>query len=258
MLAFGQRRGTCITVVEPTVSGVQNYIDNVAILTTNQQTAVTNLYNSLDTDGILPKLFALYPLVWGTATANKWNLVNPLDTDAAFRITWSGTVTHNATGVKSDGTTGYGDTHWIPSNETTINDFAFGVYKTGTEANGTSRGYIGNGYNGTVMGWIADAEIAEMAGSNDKFPAGQLQQEGFLCATRDITNPSYYINGVYQANKYSNGSIATNSTNILRYTGGLPILESELKLIFISRALTETDVANINTAFNTFIAEYQL
>jgi len=43
---------------------------------------------------------AIYPFVGGSASAHKFNLINPADTDAAFRLTFSGTLTHDEKGVK--------------------------------------------------------------------------------------------------------------------------------------------------------------
>lgn len=50
---------------------------------------------------------AIYPFVGGNATAHKFNLINPLNTDAAKRLVFNGTVTHNSRGIKGNGSTGY-------------------------------------------------------------------------------------------------------------------------------------------------------
>jgi hypothetical protein len=48
---------------------------------------------------------AIYPFVGGTATTHKYNLINPVDSNAAFRLTFSGHLTHDATGIKGGGAT---------------------------------------------------------------------------------------------------------------------------------------------------------
>ncbi len=53
---------------------------------------------------------ALYPFVGGTASTHKFNLKNPLDTNAAYRLTFFGGVTHSSNGIIGNGTNGYADT----------------------------------------------------------------------------------------------------------------------------------------------------
>lgn len=54
---------------------------------------------------------AIYPWVGGSASSHKWNLKNPTDTDAANRITFAGTMTHDANGITTNGSTSVGNTH---------------------------------------------------------------------------------------------------------------------------------------------------
>lgn len=46
---------------------------------------------------------AIYPFAGTTAAQQKFNLINPADTDAAYRLTFSGSMAHDATGIKGDG-----------------------------------------------------------------------------------------------------------------------------------------------------------
>lgn len=61
--------------------------------------------NSLDT-----KMKALYPFVGGTASTHKFNFMDARDLDAAFRLTFSGTITHSSNGLQGNGTNGFSDT----------------------------------------------------------------------------------------------------------------------------------------------------
>jgi hypothetical protein len=65
----------------------------------------------------------LYPFVGGSAVTNSFNLADP----SVGRITWSGTVTHNANGITGDGTSGHGDTNVVLSG-TDAYLVAMGVY----------------------------------------------------------------------------------------------------------------------------------
>ena len=55
---------------------------------------------------------AVYGFVGGTAASHKWNWKDLRDVDAAFRLTYGGTVTHSANGMQGNGTTGYANTNY--------------------------------------------------------------------------------------------------------------------------------------------------
>lgn len=71
---------------------------------------------------------ALYPFIGGSSTTHKFNLVNPLDSDAAFRLLLSGGWTHGATGMDANGTNAYANTFWDSQTMAATNRVAFGGY----------------------------------------------------------------------------------------------------------------------------------
>ncbi len=62
---------------------------NTAITSAADKNAINTFYLGLKSDGIYTKIKAMYLPLWSTATNNKWNLVNPLDTNGAFRLTFA-------------------------------------------------------------------------------------------------------------------------------------------------------------------------
>mgnify|MGYP005609293979 CR=1 FL=1 len=60
------------------------------------------------------KMIAVYPFVGGSAAAHKFNLINPLDTDAAFRLDYVNSLTHSGAGV-TGAASAYALTNIIPS-----------------------------------------------------------------------------------------------------------------------------------------------
>ena len=92
----------------------QAFLDAAVITDTTQATAVNTLVTDLKGYGVWTKMKALYPFVGGTATTHKFNLKNPLDTDAAFRLVFSGGWTHSSTGALPNGTNAYADTFYTP------------------------------------------------------------------------------------------------------------------------------------------------
>lgn len=73
-------------------------------------TAIDTLVTDLKLYGIWTKMKAIYPFVGGTATTHKFNLKNPADSDAAFRIVFNGGWSHTSNGIFTNGTNTYGDT----------------------------------------------------------------------------------------------------------------------------------------------------
>ena len=71
---------------------------------------------------------AIYGFVGGTAASHKWNWKDLRDVDAAFRLTFSGTITHNANGMQGNGTTGYANTNLNPSLVVSLNNQGYDFY----------------------------------------------------------------------------------------------------------------------------------
>ena len=72
--------------------------------------AVNQLVVDLKAANIWTKMKAIYPMVGGTAALHKWNLKDPQDLDAAFRLVFNGGWTHTSTGALPNGTNGYANT----------------------------------------------------------------------------------------------------------------------------------------------------
>lgn len=97
-----------------TDADAQAFITAAAITDPTQQTAINNLVVGMKADGIWTKMKAIYPFVGGTATAHKWNLKDPRDLDAAFRLVFNGGWTHSSTGATPNGTNAFADTKLVP------------------------------------------------------------------------------------------------------------------------------------------------
>ena len=85
-------------------------------LTTTEKDATNQFVLDLKSAAIWSKMNVIYPFVGGTATSTKWNLSDPQDTDAAFRITWQNPSNgvFSANGVQGDNATFAGNTHYNP------------------------------------------------------------------------------------------------------------------------------------------------
>lgn len=88
----------------------QAFITAAGITDATQKTAINQLVLDLKTANIWTKMKAIYPLVGGTSTTHKWNLKDPQDTNAAFRLSFNGGLTHSSSGILGNGTNGWIDT----------------------------------------------------------------------------------------------------------------------------------------------------
>jgi len=87
--------------------------------------ATDTLVLGLKSAGIWSLLDAAYPFLGGTLDSTKFNLLNPLDTDGAYRITFSGSWIADSNGVvpSSRSSSNFGNTHWVPSSRANNNHY---------------------------------------------------------------------------------------------------------------------------------------
>jgi hypothetical protein len=130
--ALVQSDGTnWVTVLPLGITTGAAFIAAVGTLTTPQQTAINNLVVGLKANGTWAKQFAIYPFIGGTAAAHKWNLKNPLDSDAAYRLLFVGAShQHTANGYKNTSATANSgaDSRLNPFIAQTITNASYSVY----------------------------------------------------------------------------------------------------------------------------------
>ena len=120
------------------------FITAAAITDTTQKTAVNTLVTDLKAANIWTKIKALYPFVGGSASSHKWNLKDPRDLDAAFRLVFSGGMTHSPNGILFGGTNGYANTKIIPSTLFSLNSNGLGIYLSSLDtAPGADPSFLG-------------------------------------------------------------------------------------------------------------------
>lgn len=152
-------------VVPSTDPDAQAFID-VTGITGTDATAINTLVVDLKSYSIWNKFYSIYPFVGGTATTCKYNLKDPQDTNAAFRLTFGnpGNFIFNNMGVSGSGTQNtYANTNMIwedlPSytqypmatiymNNTKFNQaYDFGVFNTAFNPRPDFQGIISYGNN---------------------------------------------------------------------------------------------------------------
>jgi len=121
---------TCEVVppAPPLPTDLQVFFQNTGITDPAITAPITVFYNTASARSYWSKRKAFYPYVGGNANAHKYNLFNPLDTDAAFRLSFFGGWTHTAFGAQPNGINAYADTHYIESAQNVVGRGSFGFY----------------------------------------------------------------------------------------------------------------------------------
>jgi hypothetical protein len=235
----------------------QAFISAAGITNPTQQNAINQLVINLKADGLWTKMKAVYPMVGGTAYSCKYNLVNPQDTDAAFRLVFNGGWTFDNNGATPNGTNGYADTKLIPSSVLSISSAHFSKYNRTNDL-------IGNKIDGS-------------RGSSDILFFQQNYSAG-NAIIGDVTSLATYIptdtRGLFNVTRTATNSIKVfqNSTNIVSNVNsitGLPIYSIfigarndlntavfyntyQTAFASIGDGLTDTDALNLYNRVQTF------
>ncbi len=174
---------------------------NTAITSSADKNAINDFYLGLKTDGIYTKIHQMGLYIWSSATANKWNLKNPLDTDAAYRLNFSTGWTHASTGMTPDGVSAFANTFFIPSVAVTQNSQAYGYYSRTNRADSTA---ISFGARQTTPATITTTMQLRNSNNITSFVASSTSQNVANTDTR----------GFFQISRTgaSSGSIVKNNT----------------------------------------------
>lgn len=249
----------------------QAFIVAAGITDSTQKRAIDRLVKNLKGYGIWTKCLAIYPFVGGTSTTHKFNLKDPRDLDAAFRLAFAGTITHDANGITPGGTTAdYADTFFDPvTQSSSLTSFHLSLYKGATSANGTSRLYMGQwvspGFNVTYLGW-ASAGTLERAGigvasnGTDNTPTAGTSAPstaGMVAVScNGDRDQKYYLNGsAHGTSVTSTGTFVSSSLFIgaANDTGAavFPYNQST-RFVSIGTGLTAAEAGNLFTACEAF------
>ena len=222
-------------------------------------TAINNLVVALKGYGIWTKMKAIYPMIGGTAALHKWNLKDPRDLNAAFRLTFNGGWTHSSTGALPNGTNAFANTYL---DSVTIGSTGSLSYYSRTNLL-TAAINIDLGYLKTAPDSFSDLQIEGHVGylfryNNDGSSVTSsaiTDSRGFFLGSRTTNNVSYR-NGI-QLNSYN---IAYNQTgNIPFYIGSSNFngtatyfANRECAFASLGTGLTGTEAANLYLAVQNY------
>lgn len=96
------------------------FLQKINITDTQIRTGINNFVTNLKNRGLWYKMSGIYPFVGSTEYQHKFNLKNPIDSDDAFRLGFSGAGTiHMSSGVDFAGTNDYANVFFNPYSDLT-------------------------------------------------------------------------------------------------------------------------------------------
>ena len=246
----------------------QAFITAAAITNPTQQAAIDALVKGMKADGVWTKMKAVYPFVGGTASAHKWNLKDPRDLDAAFRLVFNGGWTHSANGATPNGTNGFADTKLVPSSVFSTSTLAHLSYYSRTNSAVNLEYVMGSANTGTgALGIIARRDTNNRIYVAD-FPSGTSFR---VASDNNSTNGSGYFIGTQQSANiklFVNNALAVSNTTATSSSAitSLPIViggfdfagskqfftNKQCAFSSIGNGLTDTEAANLYTRVQAF------
>lgn len=243
----------------------QLFITNAAIIDTTQQTAINQLVLDLKNYGIWTKMKALYPFVGGTAAQHKYNLRNPLDTDAAFRLIFNGGWAHSSTGALPNGTNTWANTFFVPLTSFNSQNDSHISYYSRMDTNGVNSvemgvdNYLNKGlfiapkFNGSFSAYRSVNSAQEGPGTSPNMAGMFIANRIVSTSMKLYKNGSTIFNDTISSVGRQNMSLIIGAFREVAVGGAARYFtDRQCALTSIGDGLTDTEAANFYTAVQAF------
>jgi hypothetical protein len=200
----------------PSSGGLTNDNDALAFFTragitnTADKARLNRLVIDLKTASLWTKLDALYPFAGGNSNACALNLVS-----TNWPITWHGSPTFIATGVRGNGSTAWGDTGYYQTNRSTLTN-EFHLYAWAEALPGSDEGPVLANAQADAWGGVGLVD-AHLGAADPNYIAGDTEYgtRGNLLAVRSDTTTFTMADRGLNTNHLAPGAIPTNSVRVL-------------------------------------------
>jgi hypothetical protein len=254
---------TDISGAPTTDPDAQAFITAAAITDPTQQAAINTLVVDLKGYSIWSKMKALYPFVGSTASQQKFNLKDPRDLDAAFRLQFFGGWTHSVNGALPNGSNAYADTKFNPSTNSLLNSTHFSFYsRTITSSNIFE---VESGVTSSINALnllslrVSNITYAAINSAATYTTLIDTDSRAFYIANRTASNVlNIWRNSVKAAtgtttsNTLPNGNHWLGAFNNIPSPGSLYYSTKQCAFASIGEGLTDTEAANFYTAVQAF------
>lgn len=232
------------------------------ITNTTQIYAVNQLVIDLKAYGLWTKMKAIYPFVGNTSSQMKYNLKDPRDLDAAFRLVFFGGWTFSNTGATPNGINAYGDTklNLLTNYGTSYNNHFSVYYRTNNQILdklGANNGTFNQGMSAHIC-YSNGNTYNDNMGRNFDTNANYGTSAAFhISSLLSTTSQRLYRNGILKISGNATAGFLYPSRTF--YFGALnqggttaEFSNKEIAFGTIGDGLTDTEAANFYTAVQAF------
>jgi hypothetical protein len=237
-------------------------------ITSTVSAATRTLFTSLVSNNLYNKIDVMYPMLGGNAAGCKFNAKDPRDLNAAFRLTFNGGLTFDASGMTGNGSNGYADANWSVINlnrysahmsfyntlrTTTTGRIEMGASQQTGSPQSTYDLFIDFGGPSFERGGSIDTNGVGLSFTSS---ANSANTGCFVVSRTGDTFTGLYKNGVSEltSTKVTNGSINVNlgigarlgSTTTQGYT------DRRCGFASAGSGLTASEVSTLSTIINTW------
>jgi len=255
---------------------VMNYINIMRSngsysMSVNEIDAINNMVQSLVSNGLWTKIKALYPVLGGTAATHKFNLKDPRDADAAFRLVFNGGGwTHSSSGMTPNGTTSWANTFFNLSTNLSVTSGHLSFYSP-VELNGAGidMGASQNSNSNPIGSLtVRTTNISDFmwgidpnAATTNRARTTTLSSLGFFVGNQNgntASNRTIWVNGafgasatVYGATTLPNVNVAIGALN--NSPAGVGIFSARrCSFASIGDGLTNAEIKQFSTIVQTY------
>lgn len=245
--------GDLTNTVNTFETDAKKFIDSSGITDSVTKLAINNLVIQLKDSSLWGNFNAIYPMVGGSATSMKWNLKDPRNLDAAYRLTFSGSPTYASTGVLFPTTSDYADTHLADNALPAYNNNSIAYYsRTQNTLSGYDMGCADNVF------YYNEFTIYHSGDATSWFGYGgyltPASTKGLFMMSSTSTNVKRYENGVVTSSKGS--APTTGFTNLSILIGKVAAAPAggrrECALASIGQGLTDAQAATFYNIVQNF------
>ena len=232
----------------------QAFLTATAITDSTISSAINTFVVSWKNYGLWVKSYALYPLVGGTSSTHKFNLKDPRDLDAAYRLGFNGGWTHSSTGALPNGVNAWANTFLISQDVLSLNSTSIGVYsRTNTDVLSPAIGNVTGAASGEASLWLrfGNTTYLRVNGSTASTQANSDSRGLFIANRVNSTQVQLQIRGTQYTYSNASNSLYTNPFQL----GGVNpnnFDNKQLAFAFIMDGLTSQNMTDANTAIVAF------